>query len=78
LNARADKIRNQINEIESNNDLTPLGWQLLGNNDEYEKQNTRFAELESQLEEVKVRIEEVRSKMDERKLLFSGDVYIRQ
>jgi len=78
LNARANKIRNQINEIETNNDLTPLGRQLLGNNDEYEKQSAQFAELESQLEEVKVRIEEARSKMDERKLLFSGEVYIRQ
>lgn len=78
LNARVRKIRSQINEINSSDDLTPLGKQLLMDNKDKTKQDIQLAELQSQLEEVNVRIDELRLKMNDRKPLFSGDVYIRQ
>jgi len=78
LTVRLRKIRDQMREINSQNRLTPLGRQILGNNDESSKQDTQLAEFNSQLEEVNVRIEELRGKINDRKLLFSGEVYIRQ
>lgn len=71
------KTRYQINEIEGGDGLTELGKKiLLGNKSE--KQNIQVAELESQSKEISVRIDELQSKINSRKLLFSGEVYIRQ
>ena len=78
LNARAEKVQAQINELESGNGLTPLGKQLLLNKEETEKQRVQLAELKSQLDEINVKIEELRIKMKARKFVFSGEVYLRQ
>ena len=78
LNARAEKVQAQINEIESGNGLTPLGKQLLLNKEEAEKQRVQLAELKSQLDEINVKIEELKIKMKARKFVFSGEVFLRQ
>ena len=78
LNARAEKVQFQINEIESGNGLTPLGKQLLLGKEETEKQRVQLAELTSQLDEINVKIEELKIKMKARKFVFSGEVYLRQ
>ncbi|MBI5700995.1 hypothetical protein HZC34_04000 [Candidatus Saganbacteria bacterium] len=78
LNARAEKVQSQINEIESGNGLTPLGKQLLLNKEEAEKQRVQLAELKSQFDEISVKIEEIKIKMKARKFVFSGEVYLRQ
>lgn len=76
--ARAEKVRSQINEIESGQGLTPLGKQLLLSKEEAAKQRIQLAELRSQLDEINVKIEELRIKMKARKFVFSGEVYLRQ
>jgi inner membrane protein len=78
LRTRARKIRNEINEIQSKNGLTKLGEQMLLGKNGIEKQNTRLAELRSQLDDVSLKIEEVNLKIESRKFVFSGSVYIRK
>lgn len=78
LYAEADKVRNQIDEIESGKGLTSLGKELLLGKEGTEKQKIQLSELTSQLNEINVRIEELRIKMKARKFVFSGEVYLRQ
>jgi inner membrane protein len=78
LYAQAEKVRSQINEIQSGKGLTPLGKELLLSKEEAEKQKVQLAELTSQLNEISVKIEELRIKMKARKFVFSGEVYLRQ
>jgi len=78
LNAQIRMIRYRINVINTSDDLTPLGKKLLIDNKDKVKQDAQLAELQSQLEEANVRIDELRLKMNDRKPLFSGEVYIRQ
>jgi len=78
LYARAEKVRAQINELESGKGLTPLGKELLQSKEEAEIQKVQLAELRSQLDEINVKIEELKIKMKARKFVFSGEVYLRQ
>ena len=78
LNARWDKICDQINEARSGKGLTPLGEKLLRNSEDIQKQKIQLAELKSQLDEVNVQIDELKLKLNNRKLVFSGNVYIRE
>ena len=77
LSAQAEKVKGQINEIESGKGLTPLGRQLLLSKEDAEKQRVQLAELTSQLNEISVKIEELKVKMKARKFVFSGEVYLR-
>jgi len=78
LYAQAEKVRSQINEVESGKGLTPLGKQLLLSREDAEKHKVQFAELTSQVNEISVKIEELKIKMKARKFVFSGEVYLRQ
>lgn len=78
LYAQTEKVRGQINEIESGKGLTPLGKEMLLSKEEAEKQRVQLAELNSQLNEIGVKIEELKIKMNARKFVFSGEVYLRQ
>lgn len=78
LYAQVEKVKSQINEIESGKGLTPLGKELLISKEDAEKQEVQLAELNSRLGEINVKIEELRVKMKARKLVFSGEVYLRQ
>ncbi len=77
LHSQAEKVQNQINELESGKGLTPLGKELLFSKEEAEKQKIQLAELKSHLDEINVKIEELKIKMKARKFVFSGEVYIR-
>lgn len=79
LKLRADmlRIRRGINEAKEGDGLTPLGREILGS-ELYDKQQIQLAELESQRVGTIARMDELQAKIDSRKLLFSGDVYIRR
>jgi inner membrane protein len=78
LEAQADKVRSQISAIESGSGLTPLGRKMLLSKEDIEKQRSQRAELKGQLDEIYVKIEELKLKIKARKLVFSGDVYLRR
>ncbi|MFA5892573.1 MAG: metal-dependent hydrolase [Candidatus Margulisiibacteriota bacterium] len=78
LHAQQRKLQSQIKEIQTDNDLTPLGKKLLMDKKDHYQQDVQLSVLQSQLEEVNIRVEELKSKINDQKLLFSGEVYIRQ
>jgi len=78
LRAKARTLNNQINELQSNSDLTELGRKVLTDQDTAEKRGAKLEELRSQLAETNVKIEEANLKMKARTLHFSGNVFIRR
>jgi len=57
--------------------LTLLGREMLLGKEELEKQEAEIEELKSKLASTQVKIEELNLKIKERRLVFSGEVYLR-
>jgi len=77
LQVEADKLKTEIAEAQSSDNLTPLGKELLMTKEKAVEQQQKLAELKSRLEEVAIRIEEAELKIKTSKPVFSGVVYIR-
>ena len=77
LQVEADKLKTEITEAQSSDNLTPLGKELLMTKEKAVEQQQKLAELKSRLEEVAIRIEEAELKIKTSKPVFSGVVYIR-
>jgi inner membrane protein len=78
LYAQADKLKSQITDAETGNNLTPLGQELMMSKDDIQKQKAQLADLKSQLDGINVKIDELGLKIKARKFVFSGEVYLRQ
>ncbi|MFH1683493.1 MAG: metal-dependent hydrolase [Candidatus Margulisiibacteriota bacterium] len=77
LQAEAAKLALQIQELENSGGLTPLGQELLMSKEKQAQQVQELAELKSRLDETNIRIDEVKLNIGSRKLVFSGEVYLR-
>jgi len=77
LQVEADKLKTEIAEAQSSDNLTPLGKELLMTKEKAVEQQQKLAELKSRLEDVTIRIEEAELKIKASKPVFSGIVYIR-
>ena len=77
LQVEADKLKTEITEAQSSDNLTPLGKELLMTKEKAVEQQQKLAELKSRLEDVTIRIEEAELKIKASKPVFSGIVYIR-
>ncbi len=78
LQAEAGKLSLQVQGIEQGGGLTPLGQELLMSKEKHAEQAQELATLKSRLDETNIKIDEVKLNIGSRKLVFSGEVYIRQ
>jgi hypothetical protein len=78
LQSEAAKTNARIQEINAGDGLTELGRQALLSEEDKKKEALELSGLNSQLAELNVKIDEVKLRIQNRKFVFSGEVYLRR
>jgi membrane-bound metal-dependent hydrolase YbcI (DUF457 family) len=79
LHQKEKDLRQQRKQLLAQSDgLTPLGRQMLGNDDDRLKRDTKLATLDQELQEVRFQLEQIEAVERQRGLWFSGRVWIRE
>ena len=72
-------LRQQRKQLLAQSDgLTPLGRQLLGNDDDLRKRDAKLATLDQELQELRFQLEQIVAVERQRGLWFSGRVWVRE
>lgn len=77
LTNELNRLKYQIRKTRLDENLTPLGREVLLTEDERAKQNQKIEELTQKIEEKELRLEELRLQISNRRFVFSVDVTIR-
>jgi hypothetical protein len=79
IQAQARKVKADLYLLRSKtSDLTPLGEKLLVDEATQAKKEAEVFKLKTSLEELYLRMEEVNARINAKKLVFSGEVFIRK
>jgi len=79
LHQKEKDLRQQRKQLLAQSDgLTPLGRQLLGNDEDRRKRNTKLATLDQELQELRFQLEQIEALEAQRVLWFSGRVWVRE
>ena len=79
LHQKEKDLRQQRKQLLAQSDgLTPLGRQMLGNEDDRLKRDDKLATLDQELQEVRFQLEQIEAVEAQRVLLFSGRVWVRE